>query len=80
MTSGVQIPDGRVLVCLLLQTAAVYVPFLQEVLHTIPLTATDWALIAACSLTPIAVVELVKLVQRSTTRKKARLDQGGITS
>jgi Ca2+-transporting ATPase len=69
---------GAVLVCLLLQTAAVYVPFLQAVLHTVPLTATDWGVIAACSLTPIAVVELVKLAQRSTTRKRALPDQGGI--
>ena len=71
---------GAVLMCLLLQAAAVYVPFLQAVLNTVPLTATDWGVIAACSLTPIAVVELVKLVQRSTTRKSARLKQGEIVS
>ena len=55
---------GAVLVCLLLQAAAVYVPLLQRVLNTVPLSAADWALIAACSLAPVAIVELVKVVQR----------------
>jgi Ca2+-transporting ATPase len=53
-----------VLVCLLLQAAAVYVPLLQRVLNTVPLGTADWALIAACSLAPVAIVELVKVVQR----------------
>jgi len=70
---------GAVLICLLLQVAAVYVPFLQAVLHTVPLTAADWGVIAACSLTPVAVVELVKFVQRSAALKGAR-NEGGIIS
>ena len=52
--------------CLILQAAAVYLPLLQKVLHTVPPTASDWMLIAACSLMPIAVVELVKLMKRVT--------------
>jgi Ca2+-transporting ATPase len=71
---------GAVLICLVLQTAAVYVPFLREVLHTVSLTATDWGVIGACSLAPVAVVELVKLVRRSTALKRARLNEGGIIS
>ena len=63
---------AAVLGCLLLQAAAVYVPFLQAVLHTVPLTTADWGLIAACSLIPVAVVELVKFVQRSMALKTAR--------
>jgi Ca2+-transporting ATPase len=55
---------GAVLVCLLLQAAAVYVPLLQRVLNTVPLSAADWGMIAACSLAPVAIVELVKVVQR----------------
>ena len=54
--------------CILLQLAAVYVPFLQTVLQTTPLGLADWGLILAASLIPIGVVELVKLV---------RPDQGG---
>jgi Ca2+-transporting ATPase len=56
---------GAVLACMLLQVAAVYVPLLQAVLHTVPLSATDWGIIAAWSLAPVAVVELVKLGQRA---------------
>ena len=55
-------------VCLILQVAAVSVPVLQQVLHTVPPTASDWGVIAACSLTPVAVVELVKVVQRVAAR------------
>jgi len=59
---------GAVLLCLLLQLAAVYVPFLQTVLHTVPLSVADWGVIAGCSLLPVAVVELVKVVQRQASR------------
>ena len=55
---------GAVLVCLLLQVAAVHVPLLRAVLHTVPLTGADWGVIAAGSLSPVAVVELIKVVQR----------------
>ncbi len=48
--------------CLALQFAAVYVPILQQVLQTVPPSASDWGVIVACSLLPIAVVELVKFV------------------
>jgi Ca2+-transporting ATPase len=52
------------LIRVLLQLAAVNAPLLRDVLHTVPLAAADWALIAAGSLLPVAVVELVKLGQR----------------
>ncbi len=55
---------GAVLVCLLLQVAAVYVPLLQAVLDTVPLNAADWGVIAVCALAPVAIVELVKTLQR----------------
>ena len=51
-------------ICLLLQAAAVYVPLLQRVLHTVPPTITEWGVIGICSLLPVVVVELVKLAQR----------------
>jgi Ca2+-transporting ATPase len=69
---------GAVLICLVLQAAAVYVPFLRAVLQTVSLTATDWGMIGACSLTPVAVVELVKVVQRSTALKRAPLNEGRV--
>jgi Ca2+-transporting ATPase len=47
--------------CLLLQVAAVYIGFLQDVLQTTSLHAVDWAVILGFSLVPVGVVELVKL-------------------
>jgi Ca2+-transporting ATPase len=55
---------AAVAVCVALQMAAVYLPFLQQVLRTVPLGAADWGLVAACALAPIGVVELVKLAGR----------------
>ena len=52
------------ILCILLQIAAVTVPFLRTILHTVPLTTTDWVLIVLSSLAPVAIVEFVKLVQR----------------
>lgn len=60
---------AAVVTCLLLQAAAVYLPFLQRVLHTVAPTAWDWGVIATCSLVPVAVVELVKLIQRLTATR-----------
>ncbi|MFH1111574.1 MAG: HAD-IC family P-type ATPase [Patescibacteria group bacterium] len=45
---------------LLLQLAAIYLPFFQEVLHTIPLKAFDWLLIVSVSGLLIILVETVK--------------------
>ncbi len=56
--------------CILLQLAAVYVPFLRKLLHTEMLTAADWALICAGCGIPIIVVELVKLTKRLRLRAK----------
>jgi P-type Ca2+ transporter type 2C len=55
--------------CVVLQLAAVYWPALQAVLGTAALTAGEWGIVLACSLAPVAVVEVVKLVTR-----------GGVTS
>jgi Ca2+-transporting ATPase len=55
---------AAVLVCLGVQAAAVYVPALQRVLHTVPLPAADWLVIGAAALLPILVVEGAKLARR----------------
>jgi Ca2+-transporting ATPase len=59
---------AAVAICLILQAAAVYVPLLQQVLHTVPPSVSDWGMIAACSLAPVAVVEMVKAMQRIAVR------------
>jgi Ca2+-transporting ATPase len=56
-------------VCLILQLAAVYTPFLQTVLQVAPLDAADWGVVLVCSLIPVFVVELVKLTGRTTRGK-----------
>ena len=53
---------GAVAICLILQAAAVYLPLLQKVLHTVPPTISEWGVIAGCSLLPIVVVEFVKVL------------------
>ncbi len=55
-------------ICLILQAAAVYLPLLQKVLHTVPPSVSDWGVIAVCSLMPVAVVEFVKVIQRVAVR------------
>ena len=42
------------------QVAAVYVPFLQEALHTVPLKWEDWLLIFETAVPIFVVVELYK--------------------
>jgi Ca2+-transporting ATPase len=59
---------GAIVMCVLLQVAAVYVPFLQTVLGTVPLSLTDWGLVLGLSLLPIVVVEIVKLIRRLTIK------------
>jgi len=59
---------GAVALCILLQLAAVYVPFLRSILDTVPLGANDWGVVAGCALLPLAIVEIVKLVQRRFAR------------
>jgi Ca2+-transporting ATPase len=55
---------AAVLACLILQLAAVYWSVLQTLLRTVPLTAMELVVVAACSLAPIAVVEGVKVLRR----------------
>jgi P-type Ca2+ transporter type 2C len=61
---------GAVAICVGLQLAAVYVPFLQTVLRTVPLSLSDWGLVLSFSLLPIVVVEAVKAVQRLILSQK----------
>jgi Ca2+-transporting ATPase len=54
---------AAVALCVLLQVAAVYVPVLRAILHTVPLGAKDWGVVAGCALLPLVVVEIAKLMQ-----------------
>ena len=59
---------GAVAICMTLQAAAVYLPLLQKVLHTVPPTTSEWGVIAGCSLLPVAVVEPIKVMTRASKR------------
>ncbi|MBN8612380.1 MAG: HAD-IC family P-type ATPase [Deltaproteobacteria bacterium] len=57
---------------LALQVAAVFAPPLQRLLHTAAPSAFDWAVIVCASLTPVLVVECVKLATRVLARREAK--------
>jgi len=61
-----------VALCEALQLMAVYWPFLQVMLHTTPLSLADWGLVAACSLAPVAVIEVVKFIAQRQAASRAR--------
>lgn len=60
---------GAVLISLVLQLAAVYTPFLNAILHTVPLEAADWLIIAALSAPVFLVPELIKWVRQIVVRE-----------
>jgi Ca2+-transporting ATPase len=55
---------GAFVLGLLLQVATVYVPLLQPVFHTVPLTARDFGLALLCSATVLVLFELTKPLRR----------------
>ena len=59
---------GATAICIALQVAAVQLPFLRDVLGTVPLSLSDWGVVAVASLVPVAVVELVKLLSHQRGR------------
>lgn len=52
---------GATALVVVLQVAAVYAPFLQSLLHTVPLSVFDWVLIITVACSTILVEELRKL-------------------
>ena len=60
------------------QVAAVYVPFLQNVLHTVPLRFSDWLLMLAVALPIFVIVEGIKLWRDRRTHTEEK--QVGVRS
>jgi P-type Ca2+ transporter type 2C len=50
-----------VALCVILQVGAVHAPFLNRILHTVPLRFGGWALAIGAALLPILVLELLRL-------------------
>jgi Ca2+-transporting ATPase len=59
---------GAVAVCIILQGAAVALPLLRRVLRTVAPSPAEWVVVLACSLAPVAIVELVKFAGRRRDR------------
>ena len=55
---------GATIVVILLQLLAVYNPFMQKILHTTPLSGSDWLLAVAVALSIIVVEEIRKFFYR----------------
>jgi Ca2+-transporting ATPase len=56
---------------ILLQIGAIYLPFMQQALETVPLALSDWGLIILVTISIIAVDEIRKLIQRRVEAKQA---------
>lgn len=58
---------AAILSMIALQAAAVYLPVMQDILHTVPLSARDWAVIFAVA-TPLFIVpEAIKFLRKGKT-------------
>jgi P-type Ca2+ transporter type 2C len=55
---------GATIIIILLQLAAIYSPFMQSILHTVPLETSDWLKIIAVAFSIILVEETRKFFQR----------------
>ncbi len=54
----------------LMQVFALYVPFMQEALETVPITLRDWGLIIPVTVSILVVDEIRKLIQRQLDRRQ----------
>ncbi|MEE9457851.1 MAG: cation-translocating P-type ATPase C-terminal domain-containing protein, partial [bacterium] len=53
---------------LLLHLGIVYIPFLQPIFHTVPLSLRDWGLMLAISALPLVFMEIYKLLNALVRR------------
>jgi len=56
---------GAVLATTLMQAAALYVPFLQKILHTVPLSGMEWGAIFLVMIPLLGVPEVYKWLKQS---------------
>ena len=66
---------GAFAITFVLHLAALYTPFLQKLLHTVPLTLSEFALCIGIASSIIVVEEARKLIQRLTTKREVRLEE-----
>lgn len=63
---------GATVIVILLQLMAVYAPFMQQLLKTVPLSAYEWSLIAIVATLIVAAEEIRKAVARMNIRARTR--------
>ena len=61
---------GATCIVIILQLLAVYTPFLQKVLHLMPLALSEWLLIIAVGSSIVIVEEIRKLLMRRRTQSR----------
>lgn len=64
--------DLSALLGLVLTLAVVLIPFFNDIFHTAPLNATEWAIAIGVSVAIIPLVELQKLIERLIFAKRAK--------
>jgi Ca2+-transporting ATPase len=67
---------GATSIVISLQMLAVYTPFLQRILHTVPLTLSEWMMIVVIATSIIWVEEIRKFFYRS---RKVVMPQFSVT-
>jgi Ca2+-transporting ATPase len=67
---------GAVVLTILTTLSIIYLPFMQKIFKTVPLSASDWALLIVVGLTTLIFVELIKYL-RWIKAKSRRQDAKG---
>jgi P-type Ca2+ transporter type 2C len=62
---------GAVALSLFTHALVIYLPFLQNAFHTVPLSARDWLIATGVAATLLLTMEIVKLVLRARGRTLA---------
>ncbi|MFH1447517.1 MAG: HAD-IC family P-type ATPase [Candidatus Micrarchaeota archaeon] len=65
---------GAILVSILLQLGAIYLPFMNEMMKTTPLSLADWALVLGVSSMLLVVFEAKKLLEKQDTPSMPTLE------
>ncbi|MBI4127645.1 MAG: cation transporting ATPase C-terminal domain-containing protein, partial [Parcubacteria group bacterium] len=59
---------GATTIVIVLQLLALYTPFMQGLLHTVPIGAVDWAIIITVASSVVVVEEVRKFFYRKTLK------------
>jgi Ca2+-transporting ATPase len=63
---------GAIIGCFFLQIALIYVPVLQTLFHTVPLSLNDWLMIVGIAFSILVIEEAIKLYKRHDIAEHAK--------